>query len=243
LTAEFCVCMAAFHRVHFEEVAQINATQDIKTLDQIRTIQRNQEIPHEGAFCDLMWSDPEEIETWQVSPRGAGWIFGSKATLEVCSPHSHFFNNFSSTISTTWSWCVVRISWCRKGTNTCSLNRAWWLCGLVCCLLLPKVTNSLAPNYCYRCGNVASILSLDENLNRDFKIFKEVPGICDAIRKPMFCQNQVVLCRQELPLHISCKKSALDLCCKISPSSDACYNKCFILSIANFRSIWQFYLW
>jgi serine/threonine-protein phosphatase 6 catalytic subunit len=29
-----------------------------------------------------MWSDPEEIETWQVSPRGAGWIFGSKATAE-----------------------------------------------------------------------------------------------------------------------------------------------------------------
>lgn len=56
---------------------------DIKTLDQIRTIQRNQEIPHEGAFCDLMWSDPEDIETWQVSPRGAGWIFGSKSTLEV----------------------------------------------------------------------------------------------------------------------------------------------------------------
>jgi len=53
---------------------------DIKTLDQIRTIQRNQEIPHEGAFCDLMWSDPEDIETWQVSPRGAGWIFGSKST-------------------------------------------------------------------------------------------------------------------------------------------------------------------
>lgn len=30
-----------------------------------------------------MWSDPEDIETWQVSPRGAGWIFGSKSTLEV----------------------------------------------------------------------------------------------------------------------------------------------------------------
>jgi len=37
------------------------------------------------------------------------------------------------------------------------------------------VTVWSAPNYCYRCGNVASILALDENLNRDFKIFKEVP--------------------------------------------------------------------
>ena len=40
------------------------------------------EIPHEGPFCDLMWSDPEEIETWAMSPRGAGWIFGSKVTTE-----------------------------------------------------------------------------------------------------------------------------------------------------------------
>lgn len=29
---------------------------------QIRTIDRKQEVPHEGAMCDLMWSDPEEIE-------------------------------------------------------------------------------------------------------------------------------------------------------------------------------------
>lgn len=32
---------------------------EIRTLDQIRVVARAQEIPHEGAFCDLVWSDPE----------------------------------------------------------------------------------------------------------------------------------------------------------------------------------------
>mmetsp|Transcript_21760 Transcript_21760/g.32318 ORF Transcript_21760/g.32318 Transcript_21760/m.32318 type:complete len:318 (+) Transcript_21760:41-994(+) len=121
---------------------------DVRTLDQIRTIVRNLEIPHEGAFCDLMWSDPEEIDTWQVSPRGAGWLFGSRVTAEfvrvnnldlICRAHQlvqeGYKYMFDEKLATVWS----------------------------------------APNYCYRCGNVASILALDENLGRKFQIFSAVP--------------------------------------------------------------------
>ena len=63
---------------------------------QIRTIDRKQEVPHEGAMCDLMWSDPEEIDGWGLSPRsafnssikrmcvcrGAGYLFGGDVTRD-----------------------------------------------------------------------------------------------------------------------------------------------------------------
>lgn len=32
---------------------------NIVTLDQIRSIDRKQEVPHDGAMCDLLWSDPD----------------------------------------------------------------------------------------------------------------------------------------------------------------------------------------
>jgi len=55
---------------------------EIITLDQIRTIERNGEIPYKGAFCDLVWSDPEDMEYWGQSPRGAGWLFGHNVTKD-----------------------------------------------------------------------------------------------------------------------------------------------------------------
>lgn len=34
-------------------------------------------MPHDGAMCDLLWSDPDaDIRGYGVSPRGAGYLFG-----------------------------------------------------------------------------------------------------------------------------------------------------------------------
>jgi diadenosine tetraphosphatase ApaH/serine/threonine PP2A family protein phosphatase len=108
----------------------------IDTIDKIRLLDRKQEVPHEGAMCDLLWSDPDEIDGWGLSPRGAGFLFG--ADIVKCFNHKNdlslvarahqlvmegFKEMFDSRIVTVWS----------------------------------------APNYCYRCGNVAAILELGED--------------------------------------------------------------------------------
>jgi diadenosine tetraphosphatase ApaH/serine/threonine PP2A family protein phosphatase len=33
----------------------------LTSLDQIRVIDRKQEVPHDGSMCDLLWSDPEGL--------------------------------------------------------------------------------------------------------------------------------------------------------------------------------------
>ncbi|KAJ3446821.1 serine/threonine-protein phosphatase [Anaeramoeba flamelloides] len=122
---------------------------EIRTIDQIRAINRMDEVPHEGAFCDLVWSDPEEIEGWATSPRGAGWLFGKKVTNE--------FNNINDLSLICRAHQIVQEGY-RYSYGEENLVTIW-----------------SAPNYFYRSGNVASILILDDKLNRNYKIFSAVP--------------------------------------------------------------------
>ena len=47
----------------------------IDTIDEIRNIWK-QEVLHDGAMCDLLWSDPvQDQKGFGISPRGAG-LFG-----------------------------------------------------------------------------------------------------------------------------------------------------------------------
>ena len=54
----------------------------LDTLDHIRALDRVQEVPHEGPMCDLLWSDPEDVEGWGLSPRGAGYLFGGEVVTQ-----------------------------------------------------------------------------------------------------------------------------------------------------------------
>lgn len=54
----------------------------IENLDSVRSLDRVQEVPHEGPMCDLLWSDPDDRCGWGISPRGAGYTFGQ--VLHIC---------------------------------------------------------------------------------------------------------------------------------------------------------------
>ncbi|CAM9378239.1 unnamed protein product [Phaeothamnion confervicola] len=120
----------------------------INTLDQIRVLDRKQEVPHDGAMCDLLWSDPEEIDGWGLSPRGAGYLFGGDVVDK--------FNETNGLSLIARAHQLVMEGY--RGMFKGSLVTVW-----------------SAPNYCYRCGNVAAILELDENLQQSFKIFEAAP--------------------------------------------------------------------
>jgi len=120
----------------------------IPTLDDIRLIDRRQEIPHEGPMCDIMWSDPEEIKGWNTSPRGAGYLFGGNVVDEFLQRNGLKY--------------IVRAHQLAMEGYKIHFNEK-------------LITIWSAPNYCYRCGNIAAIMELDENLQKVFKVFEQAP--------------------------------------------------------------------
>jgi serine/threonine-protein phosphatase 4 catalytic subunit len=123
----------------------------VGTLDQIRAIDRKQEVPHDGAMCDLLWSDPEELEPgagWGLSPRGAGYLFGGDVTAT--------FNAANGVDAIARAHQLV-------------MEGYKWMFGRA------LVTVWSAPNYCYRCGNVAAIMEVDDSLGTAFKVFDAAP--------------------------------------------------------------------
>lgn len=107
-----------------------------ETIDKIRLLDRKQEVPHEGPMCDLLWSDPDEIDGWGLSPRGAGFLFGADIVKR--------FNQINDVAMIARAHQLVMEGFKEMFDN--SIVTVW-----------------SAPNYCYRCGNVAAILELGED--------------------------------------------------------------------------------
>ncbi|OAA69523.1 serine/threonine-protein phosphatase PP2A catalytic subunit [Cordyceps fumosorosea ARSEF 2679] len=121
----------------------------IHSIDQIKIIDRFREIPHEGPMADLVWSDPDpERDEFSLSPRGAGYTFGAQVVKKFLA-----VNNMSH---------ILRAhQLCQEGFQVLYDDR------------LSTVWS--APNYCYRCGNMASVLEVNVNGERFFNVFAAAP--------------------------------------------------------------------
>lgn len=82
---------------------------------------------------------------WSLSPRGAGYLFGPAPV--------HAFNHVNNTSLIARAHQLILEGY--KEMFNESLVTVW-----------------SAPNYCYRCGNVAAILQIDDNLERSYKVFE-----------------------------------------------------------------------
>lgn len=118
-------------------------------LDDVRRIGRGIEIPAEGAMTDLLWNDPERsVALWRLSERGRGWLFGSAVVDEF-----HHLNG---------TWLIARSHQLVKEGVDFPFIEEGKPVGLA--------TIWSAPNYCYRCGNSATVMLVDEGV-RDFPAF------------------------------------------------------------------------
>ncbi|KAJ6392693.1 hypothetical protein OIU77_022230 [Salix suchowensis] len=130
----------------------------IETLDNIRNFDRVQEVPHEGPMCDLLWSDPDDRCGWGISPRGAGYTFGQ----DISEQFNH--TNNLKLIARAHQLVMEGYNWGHEQK---------------------VVTIFSAPNYCYRCGNMASILEVDDCKEHTFIQFEPAPrrGEPDVTRR------------------------------------------------------------
>ncbi|KAI3388791.1 hypothetical protein SNEBB_005231 [Seison nebaliae] len=116
----------------------------INTIDTIKDLERIKEVPHEGAMCDLLWSDPDDRCGWGSSQRGAGYTFGEDVSA------AFNYQNGLTTIARAHQLVMDGYAWTHKEN---------------------VVTVFSAPNYCYRCANQAAIMELDECLHYNFVNF------------------------------------------------------------------------
>ncbi|KAG5834388.1 hypothetical protein ANANG_G00260990 [Anguilla anguilla] len=131
----------------------------IDTLDHIRALDRLQEVPHEGPMCDLLWSDPDDRGGWGISPRG--WIHLRTGHLRNLQPRQRPHSRVPRPPARHGGEPGPFLLYPAVGYNWCHDRNV--------------VTIFSAPNYCYRCGNQAAIMELDDTLKYSFLQFDPAP--------------------------------------------------------------------
>ena len=144
-------------------------------------------------FSSLFPSSSSDIKGWGVSPRGAGYLFGADITKQfvhdnaidlIARAHQLAMEGykmmFDRTIVTVWSApnycyrCVSPSSYLLLPTAAFSPPDS----DILFVFLLPLCPEGTVTKMMrLRCGNVASILELDEWLSQEYKVFTHAPPV------------------------------------------------------------------
>jgi serine/threonine-protein phosphatase 2A catalytic subunit len=103
-------------------------------------------------MCDLLWSDPDDRCGWGISPRGAGYTFGQ----DISEAFNH--NNGLTLVARAHQLVMEGYNW-SQDRNVVTI-----FSGRLSSFSHGSQLTVAAPNYCYRCGNQAAIMEIDEHL-------------------------------------------------------------------------------
>ena len=117
-------------------------------IDEIKKYVRFSDIPRNGLSCDMLWSDPEDRNGWGINSRGAGYTWGYD-----CSEEFLHINNLKF-IARAHQLIMKGYNWCHNKQVLSIFS---------------------APNYCYRCGNEAAIIEIEDENNYLFKTYSAAP--------------------------------------------------------------------
>lgn len=148
---------------------------DISTLEQIRGLDRFQEIPREGPMCDLLWSDPWEEE-------GGNEIDTNEVVARDKVKNQSSWFGYNDTRQCSFVYGVEAVKQFLKDNKLTSIIRAHeaQLDGYKMQMInkssgIPRViTIFSAPNYCDAYKNKAACLKFDNNV-LNIKQFVESP--------------------------------------------------------------------
>jgi serine/threonine-protein phosphatase 2A catalytic subunit len=130
----------------------------LTTLSEIKELSRRNEVPTDGPMCDLLWSDPQDFNGWVTSFRGAGYNFGPAESEKFL--HDNGLGMMARAHQLQFEGYQVQHN-------------------------EKVVTVFSAPNYCYKCGNQAAIMQVeDKNAAPSYLQFDTAPRRGETIITP-----------------------------------------------------------
>ena len=119
-----------------------------KNIDEIKKVERFSDVPRNGLMCDMLWSDPEDRNGWAINTRGAGFTWGVDISEEF------LYLNDLKFVSRAHQLVMRGYNWCHNKQVLSIFS---------------------APNYCYRCGNEAAVIEIEDENNFNFKTYSAAP--------------------------------------------------------------------